>query len=200
MGYESIAALVSALASAFAAIAAAIACYQTRLGKEEDREAKRPFFVLEAPGIKQLDVSPPFRVNLPMRNVGTVPALNVCGRIIFADSSTGVDLLDTTFELADPIPANSPTPWYIDTLMLPSNAPVHFITLLLTYIHPLTEKQFSQAFFMKWNGVQNGSFQPDFVYVSIDEAKEQIKRIKQGPSNGFEKYADALKRLFTKSH
>ncbi|MCV2352431.1 hypothetical protein [Paucibacter sp. Y2R2-4] len=107
---------------------------------------------------------------LPLSNAGVRPAMQLEGRIYMTPvDATAAPLLDHRFSVANPIPANSPTPWYNDSLVLPREAPPHFVLLGIEYVDPIADKRFRQAFFMRWDGVQNGETQPDFVHVTSHE-------------------------------
>ena len=107
-----------------------------------------------------------------MENRGIHPADDFEGRILIlnADLSNKPDF-DFKFSVANSIPSNSPTPWYNDSVHLPHNLPLQYVVLAIKYKDPILNKGFNQTFFMKWDGIQNGSIHPDFVYVSKDEAK-----------------------------
>jgi hypothetical protein len=161
---------VSAVGGAASAAAALATIWQSRLASKEAREAQRPYFLLEGPGIKALPQSPPFRVMLPLRNSGLRPATMFEGRIYIATVLPGgKPVLDIRFSVANPIPPSSPTPWYNDTLVLPPQLPPHFVFLGIEYADPLSNQRYTQPFYMRWDGVQNGTTQPDFVHVTAQE-------------------------------
>lgn len=161
---------VSAVGGAVSALAALATIWQSRLSSREARDAQRPYFLLEAPGIKPLPQSPPFRVMLPLRNSGARPATQLEGRIYIAPVLPGAaPIMDIRFSVANPIPPNSPTPWYNDTLVLPTECQPHFVLLGIEYFDPLSGRRYRQAFYMRWDGVQSGKTQPDFVHVTAQE-------------------------------
>jgi len=163
-------AAVSAVGGAVSALAALATIRQSSISSREARDAQRPYFLLEGPGIKHLPQSPPFRVILPVRNIGVRPATQFEGRIYIVPILQGVPpAMDLRFSVANPIPQNSPTPWYNDTLVLPDQCPPHFVFLGIEYIDPLSGRHYHQSFYMRWDGVQNGSTQPDFVHVTAQE-------------------------------
>jgi hypothetical protein len=169
-------AAISAIGGAVSAIAALCTIWQSRKSGREAREAQRPYFLLEAPGIKNLPESPPFRLQLTLRNAGGHPATCLDGRIYVVPAAPGaMPTIDSSFSVANDVPPNSPTPWYTDSVMLPQQCPPHFALLGIEYLDPLLNKRYSQAFFMRWDGVQNGTTQPDFVHVSKAE-KVQLEK------------------------
>ena len=180
-------AAIAASGGAISAIAALCAIWQSRMSARDAREAQRPYFLLEAPGIKPLPNAPPFRVMITLKNSGARPATLLEGRIFMVPVSTGAtSTLDTTFSVGNPVPANSPTPWYYDSLVLPTQCSPHYILLGIEYVDPLPSRRYRQAFFMRWDGVQNGTAQPDFVHVSVSEKAMLAKRFESiiGPYEG----------------
>ncbi len=168
-------AAISAIGGAVSALAALATIWQSRQAAKEATESQRPYFVLEAPGIKQLPNSPPFRVQLTLQNAGGRVATSLEGRIfLIANQPNAQPALDLPFSVASELPPHSPTPWYNDTLQLPAQLPQHYVILGITYSDPVFEKQYKQLFCMRWDGVQNGTFHPDFVHVSNAD-RQQIE-------------------------
>lgn len=164
---------VSAIGGAISAVAAYVAIWHSRKANKEAVESQRPYFVLEAPGIKQLPNSPPFRVQLTLRNVGGRVAASLEGRIFMMPTqSNSRPILDVTFSVASELPPHVPTPWYNDSLELLAQVPPHYVILGATYFDPVLEKQYRQLFCMRWDGVQNGKFHPDFVHISKVERQQ----------------------------
>jgi hypothetical protein len=164
-------AAVSGIASAIAAIAAMFTVYHSRVSWENERESKRPYFIIEKPGIKPLEKSPPFRIQINMENKGTHAAKGLEGKIMIlkADLSSQPEFV-FNFSIANAIPSNSPTPWYNDTLILPKDLPPQFVVLAIKYTDEILDKSYNQVFYMTWHGVENGLTHPDFVHTSKDDA------------------------------
>lgn len=162
-------AIVAAISGAVAAIAASLTVYQAISASREDRESKRPYFTLSAPGIKPLPQSPPFRIQITMDNIGVHPASDLVGKILIIDRTlTSPPEFSFDFSVANEIPAETPTPWYND-VYLPQNVPPQYVVLAIKYRDPILKKFFTQIFYMKWDGVLNGQTQPDFVHVTVEE-------------------------------
>jgi hypothetical protein len=178
-------AIVAAVSGAIAAIAAMLTIYQASSSSREERESRRPYFTLAAPGIKPLPQSPPYRIQITMENIGVHSANEIIGKIIIIDKSLSKPP-ETIFNLsiANDVPPKTPTPWYKDDLALPANVPPQYIVLGIKYIDPMLKKYFTQLFYMKWAGVSNGQTYPDFVHVTIEE-KAAI----------FEHYSNILKEF-----
>ena len=163
-------AIVSALSGAVAALAAMVTVYQAVTAARADREAKRPYFTIEAPGIKPLPSSPPYRIQITMQNVGAHPATALEGKISFVDAALAAKPAYTfDFSVANDVPSGSPTPWYNDSVMLPNNVPPMYVILAVSYRDDIIGRGYSQEFYMKWQGVENGQTHPDFVHVSASE-------------------------------
>lgn len=141
--------IVSSVAGAVAAIAAMITVYQAKMVWQQERETKRPFFIIEKPGVKPLPTAPPYRIQITMENRGVHPASGLEGRILIlrADLTSQPDF-DFRFSVANAIPANSPTPWYNDSVNLPQNLPPQYVVLAIKYEDSILEKKFGQVFFM----------------------------------------------------
>ena len=171
-------AAISAIGGSVSAIAALITVWNSRQANKEALEALRPYFMLEAPGIKQLPSSPPFRVLLTLKNIGGRVANNLDGRIYIVDNQPNSQpVLDLAFSVANDIPPQSPTPWYNDTLQLVAQLPPHYVILGIRYQDPIMNQRLKQLFCMRWDGVSNGVFHPDFVHVSSSERKHMEQKI-----------------------
>lgn len=160
-----------------------VACFKA--WKEEHHKANdllsdalRPMFDLVAPGFKQLPNSPPFRMEILMKNVGTHPAIDFSGKIIAVTRTFSDQPLTASFSVANPIMHDSPTPYYNDTVVIPPNAPPMFVVCALKYNDAISGREWTQVFFMKWGGVQGTKFEPDFTHASVDEAQEIREHLK----------------------
>lgn len=159
-------AIISVVSGAIAALAAMIAIILTYRSNKQERESKRPYFTVEAPGFKQIGTA--LRLQITFINSGNHPAKEFNGEIrIFQEDLMNENKID--IDVVNDIPANSPTPYYNDSIGLGTNMPKHFIYCNISYLDPILQKEYMQEFFMKWNGVQNGSTHPDFVHVNTDE-------------------------------
>jgi len=166
-------AVVAALSGAVAAIAALLTVYHARTSWKEQTEANRPYFTITNPGIKPLPQSPPYRIQITMENIGVRPAYDLFGKIYIVDKNLKSDPQFTfDFSIANEIPTKTPTPWYNDTLRLPTNVSPQYIVLAIKYKDPVVNKFFPQIFFMKWDGVANGQTHPDFVHASKEEKQK----------------------------
>ena len=172
---EKLWAIVAAISGAVAAIAALLTVYHARTTWKEQIESNRPYFTIMKPGIKSLPQSPPYRIQITMENIGVRPACDLVGKIYIIDKNLKSGPQFTfDFSVANEIPAKTPTPWYNDSLLLPKNVPPQYVVFAIKYRDPVVNKSFTQVFFMKWDGVVDGHFYPDFVHVSIEE-KQKIK-------------------------
>lgn len=167
-------ATISAIAASISAIASFKTAKRTAKSYEYDRIAKRPYFSLKGPGFQPLNPSPPFRLIIPMINVGGRPASDFEFIILMVDSINGNAVLHESKQLANDIDCNSPIPWWNDSIVLPANLPPHYVVVFMKYHDAILQKEFKPEFFMKFNGVINGDFTPDFVQVTKQEI-EQIR-------------------------
>ena len=168
-------AIVAAISGAIAAIAALLTVYHARIAWKEQIESNRPYFTIAKPGIKPLPQSPPYRIQITMENIGVRPAYDLFGKIYIINKNLKDGPQFTfDFSVANEISVKTPTPWYNDSLQLPTNVPPQYVVFAIKYRDPVVNKSFAQVFFMKWDGVVNGQFHPDFVHVSIEE-KQKIK-------------------------
>lgn len=185
--------VLSSLATIAAAIVAIITVYHIRTSWQKERESRRPYIAIEEPGIKPLPQSPPFRMQITMRNIGKHPASQFEGAIsIFDKTMSGKFTFNTSFTLGNDVPPDSPTPWYTDNVLLPQNVPIQYICLFLKYRDPILEKRYSQIFYMRWDGVSNGITHPDFVYVSSDESDKILDYLKESKANLLRDYNENL--------
>lgn len=160
--------LIGVISGAIAALAALTAIYLTYRNNKRDREAKRPYFTLLAPGFKQIENR--LRLQITFINNGNHPAKEFKGEIrIFQEDLSNVVKID--IDIVNDIPTNSPTPYYNDSVGLGNNMPRHFIYCGISYLDPILKKKYHQEFFMKWHGVQDGQTHPDFVQIDTSEKK-----------------------------
>ena len=160
--------LIGVVSGTIAALAALAAICLTYLNNKRDREAKRPYFTIAAPGFKQIENN--LRLQITFINNGNHPAKDFKGEIkIFQEDLLNVVEID--IDIVNDIPANSPTPYYNDSVVLSDNMPRHFIYCGISYLDSILKKKYHQEFFMRWDGVQNMVTQPDFVHVDTSEKK-----------------------------
>lgn len=177
---ETIWVVVTAISGATAAIAALFTIYHARKTWKEQIESNRPYFTIKAPGVKELPDSPLYRMQITLENVGIRPAFDLSGKIYIVDKNLNKKP-DFTFDVsvANDIPPNTPTPWYNDTLQLPTNVPPKYIVFAFRYNDPIINEVFAQVYYMKWDGVKNGTISPNFDHVSMDEKGEIIEHLEE---------------------
>lgn len=173
-------AVVSGVASAIAALAAMVTVYHSRVSWQSERESKRPYFIIEKPGIKPLENSPSFRIQINMENKGVHAAKDLEGNILILKGDlTAQTEFDISFSVANAIPANSPTPYYNDSVLLQKDIPPQFVVLAIKYLDEILNKNYSQVFYMSWHGVQEGRMHPDFVHTSKEDARKIEEYLKE---------------------
>jgi len=168
--------IISSISGAIAALAALATIYFALSALNEEKHFKRPYFECKAPGIKKLDNSPPFRIQITMRNSGIHAAKDLIGKILIIEQSLNEKpSFSFDFSISNDIPPNSPTPWYNDSAILPNNINAQYIVLILNYKDAIFNNEYNQYFYMKWNGVKNGITDPNFVHTSIEEKNKLIE-------------------------
>jgi hypothetical protein len=168
---------VAAIASVIGIIFAFITVWHTLSVWREQEKSNRPYFTIEKPGIKKLPNSPPYRVQITFYNVGKRPAANFEGELQFMkQNSNEKPYQKIDFSVGNDIPINSPTPWYNDNLELSTKMDATYIITKISYVDPISKEKYNQEFYMKWDGVINGTTSPDFTHVSIND-KNKIKEI-----------------------
>jgi len=175
--------MVSSLSAVISVFVALYTVYLSVESKKDELIAKRPYFIIENPRIQQLQSSPPFAISITMFNKGIHSAKKLKGTILFVkyDLTSKIPLFKFDFSVSNEIPSNSPTPWFNDSLYLPDNEPPCYIILSIEYVDSILNNGYTQEFFMKWSGVKDGEFSPNFVHTSIEEANS----IKDFLSNSF---------------
>ncbi len=159
---------ISVISGAIAALAAMIAIFLTYRSNKQERESKRPYFTIEAPGFKQIGTG--LRLQITFINCGNHPA-NMFKSVIrlFQEDLKNENKID--IDVVNDIPANSPTPYYNDSVGLGPNMPKHFIFCSISYRDPILKKEYVQSYYMKWDGLINGQTHPDFTHVNTTEKK-----------------------------
>lgn len=182
--------VLSSVSSFIAAIVVIIAVYNSRREWQVERESRRPFFIIEEPGIKTLPESPPYRMQITMENRGMHLASELEGMILIlkADLTEQPDF-DIRFSIANAIPSNTPTPWYDDNVQLPKNMPHMYIIFVIKYKDFILETDHHQTFFMKWDGIQDGITRPDFIHISTVKAKEIVSFLKEELNDFVQEYS-----------
>ena len=102
--------------------------------------------------------SPPFRVIIPLQNVGQNPASRLKAKLLFVSRTLNEDPWQQAnmSEIADDIPNGEQSPWYFDDFYMPENLPPMFIFLRITYGDPTKgNREYIQKFYMRWEGVLN---------------------------------------------
>lgn len=129
-----------------------------------------PKIDIEKPGIKKIDGNQFWRLQITMLNSGHRPASNLYGEIIIFKQDLRDKPQIINFSVANKIYFNSPTPYYNDGIKLFGNMDPYFIILKIKYRDWLIPH--SETFFMKWGGITNGKFHPDFTHTSSGEKKK----------------------------
>jgi len=172
--------IISSLSGLVAAIVALITVYIAISSLQQENQYKRPYFIIEKPGIKSLPNSPPYRMQITLYNTGIHPAIELVGTIkILNHSLSNKPEFNINFSVANEIPHNSPTPWYNDDVMLPYNIAPQYIVLSIKYRDPILKERYFQNFFMRWDGIKEGITHPDFVHVRIEEKNKIIDFFKK---------------------
>jgi len=141
---------------------------------------KRPYINISAPGIKPLPKSPPYRIQINMENTGTNAAQDLQARLLMFDQSLkSPPIGNIEIGVANDIPPRTPTPYYNDSVLLPRDYPAQFVVMALKYKDAITNKNYSQVWYMKWDGIMAGTTSPDFVHVSPEEKSRIVPYVDQ---------------------
>ncbi len=167
---------VSAIAAMISAFAAVWAVKTVKALNDQQIKNERPYFVAGELGFKKLPGSSKFRLMFRVTNTGKRPSKNLRMKAIFiADQNKdGHDAClfpVSECEVAQEIPPNSPTPWYFDAVKLPQNHPPCLIFFGIVYDDIVGSLNYRQQFFMKWDGITNGDFYPDFTYATPEQGE-----------------------------
>ena len=170
---------ISAIAACVSSIGALAAIFFTFKTIRDQIKTSRPFFNIKEPGLlstpNQVNT---FRMKIIYENCGLWTAYEVVLSIKMIETGFQQDpLLNVIFPLANDVPAHTPTPYYQDDLHLPINCPVHYIYSKISYKDRMLNKEYSQEYFMKWNGVQNGITDPNFVHTTQEEKTNILRYI-----------------------
>jgi len=106
------------------------------------------------------------------RNIGKRPATNTTMKIAIVDKQLQKTSFSTEYPIINDVPPNNPTPYYNDSLQLGTNVPAQFIVMEINYEDTLDKKKYTQTYYMKWEGVTNGTTHPDFTHLTSLEDKE----------------------------
>ncbi|MFC1485929.1 hypothetical protein ACFL55_02765 [Candidatus Latescibacterota bacterium] len=154
---EKFSTVIIALSCAVASIAALFVVINTRALWREQIESNRPYLAIIGSGIAQLPESTQYRIHITIQNVGVRPAYDLYGKIFLIETdleSEPTNIFDLS--ISNEIPANVPNLWYNDTLRLSADIPPQYIIAAIEYSDPVLKKSFSQTFYMKWNGIEEG--------------------------------------------
>lgn len=159
---------VSVISGVIASISALISINLTYQSNKKERESKRPYFTIKAPGFKQLDKC--LRFQITFFNCGVNTAHSFKGEIRIFDINFENEI-KIDIDVVNDIPKDIPTPYYNDSIILNTEMPKHYIFCNIFYNDTISHKKYNQIFFMKWDGVKNGKFLPDFNHVNSQEKK-----------------------------
>lgn len=174
--------MISAIAAAVSAIVALFTIINAVKNQRAERNKNRPYFIIEAPGFKPLPNNS-LRLQITFINKGRNPASNFRVLIRIFDMNY-LNENQIIFDVVNDIPPDSPTPYYNDGIGLPANLPPHFIYCEMNYTDNILNTNYSQRYFMKWDGVQQGTTHPDFVHTNKEEKikiEEYVNKNKKAP-------------------
>ena len=169
---------IGALAGVAAAIAAFISISDSNETRREELESKRPYFVVRKPHFSQQDEQS-LLLNVGIANEGTRPARRVIykmdvlpvHRVENADEPEGKWFIETQhmFIHSSDLPRDAPYPWWLTYPVSTEIAP-HYFKLTIEYRDAILDRQYSQAYFMYWEGGSKGLLTPDLVFANMQQA------------------------------
>jgi len=173
---------ISQIISAIAAVVAILFSYSTVKiswkNAEEDKQAKRPYFVLGDPGIKEQKLGALFAINIDVKNIGIHTATNFAYEIIFFEDlpTEGLKIKEKhDDEIVGDLPPSFPV--YIQKdigdVRIPG-IPTKYILMLIKYKDAISKDLYSQKLYMKWHGnpESKGYVIYNFERLSASEANK----------------------------
>ena len=144
--------------------------YFTWKTRSEVRQNSRPFFIIEDPGFKATNALGKFIISIPFKNTGGRPASEFSVKMFIVEDLKKGPIFSSEFEVSNDIPPNSPTPYHHDVHSLPENMGKFLIIILVKYKDVFLNKFQNQEIYMRFNGITNGNFSPNFVHATIEES------------------------------
>ena len=170
---------VGAIAGVAAAVAAFITILASNSIRTEELESRRPYFAVKEPKFEIREGK--MLLNINVLNQGVRPAAHVTYEmdVVPVHLAEGNPAPENAlpvqgkhqFEHSSDLLRNIPFPWWLDYPAVPNIAPLYF-KLIIRYSDGLLDKDHKQIFFMRWDGVQDGSTKPDLVFASKRQATE----------------------------
>jgi hypothetical protein len=154
--------------------------------KKEENEQQRPAlsppnFDLTEHGINATDRSGHYGITITVTNNGDIKAYDFEGKLMIVDQQfqqcePSIILLSSANEIRSKMPLK-----YSNTISeIRSNVPMYVIYVIKYYdaLSHNDKKPYSQTWFLKWNGIQNGSLAKTLSYASIAERTEILNHLK----------------------
>lgn len=177
---------ITTICTAIGTIFAGIAAYRAakaakgsldhaKIEWEQQKMFNAPFIIVEAPGIKATEQSPPYEIRITFVNSGHRPAHDLYGKIyLMTRELENKPLYEIDFSLANAVPPKWPNPWYTD-IRLSENVPPLYIVVAIRYKDPPAGTTSNDFIYMKWDGVVKGKFRANFVHAAYQEKQKIMK-------------------------
>lgn len=144
---------------------------KTKSKDKQDISKDRPYFALLK---TELKTKPPSSINFRIRNTGNRVADNLSNRLIIVDQQFQKEPFISDWSTVNEVPPNTGK-IYLEEIQIPSLAVPAYVIFAITYKDKASpeQQQFSQVWYLKWAGTENGILSLDFGDASITE-REQI--------------------------
>lgn len=164
--------LIVTIATVVFACTALVTVVLTLSSWRAGREAARPYLTFKESPLVTL--KPQLNIELKFMNVGEHPTTNLKSKTVMMEQAlTSPPTLIWKHSLVNDIPKNTTT----SLMIVPEisqvnpnqpNLPAYYIVVFLQYEDPIIRKSYSQAIYLRWNGVHEGSPQPVF-HIETEE-------------------------------
>ena len=158
----------SAIGGMASAIVALLALFYTIKFRKEDLYAKRASISV----IKQevFDRGAKLELVISFENYGVNSAENAEITFIVDDSNmTREPLYSKTVKYPNPLDSHVPH-YYSHLIDKTDNIPRVFFYFKITYVDSVLKKSFDKEYFMKWDGVSGGVFNPNVYFQTHEES------------------------------
>lgn len=170
--------LVVTVATVVFACTALVTVFITISSWRAQREAARPYLTFKESPV--VDLKNGVTIDFKFQNVGEHPATNLWSKtFVMAQTLNAPPVLTWEHSLVNDIPKNTSTTLVITPDASQFNAqqaniPPHYVVVFLKYEDPIIHKSYTQAIYLRWNGVKDAQAQPIF-HVEVQEKDNILK-------------------------
>lgn len=164
--------LIVTIATVVFACTALVTVILTLSSWRAGREAARPYLTFKESPLVTL--KPQLNIELKFTNAGEHPATNLKSKTVMMEQAlTAPPTLTWKHSLVNDIPKNTSTsliivPEISQVNSRQPNLPAYYVVVFMQYEDPIIRKSYSQAIYLRWNGVREGNPQPVF-HIETEE-------------------------------